>query len=73
VLEYRSIRKLLSSYVETLPGLINRRTGRIHTVFNQAIAVTGRLCSANPDLQSIPVREVRGRVIRKAFVASDKN
>ncbi len=69
VLDYRSIRKLLSSYVETLPGLIHPRTGRIHTEFNQAIAVTGRLSSANPNLQNIPVREERGREIRKAFVA----
>ncbi len=73
VLDYRSIRKLLSSYVETLPGLINSRTGRIHTEFNQAIAVTGRLSSANPNLQNIPVREERGREIRKAFVTSDRN
>ena len=70
VLDYRSIRKLLSSYVETLPGLIHPKTGRIHTEFNQAIAVTGRLSSANPNLQNIPVREERGREIRKAFVSS---
>ena len=72
VLEFRSIRKLLTSYVETLPGLVNPRTGRIHTEFNQAIAVTGRLSSANPNLQNIPVREERGREIRKAFVAADE-
>ncbi len=71
VLEFRSVRKLLTSYVETLPGLIHPRTGRIHTEFNQAIAVTGRLSSANPNLQNIPVREERGREIRKAFVAAD--
>jgi len=70
VLEYRSVRKLLSSYVETLPGLVHPQTGRIHTEFNQAIAVTGRLSSANPNLQNIPVREERGREIRKAFVSS---
>ncbi len=70
VLDYRSIRKLLSSYVETLPGLVHPQTGRIHTEFNQAIAVTGRLSSANPNLQNIPVREERGREIRKAFVSS---
>ncbi len=72
VLEYRSIRKLLTSYVETLPELVHPRTGRIHTEFNQAIAVTGRLSSANPNLQNIPVREERGREIRKAFVAADE-
>ncbi|NOY37008.1 MAG: DNA polymerase I [Chlorobi bacterium] len=71
VLEYRSVRKLLTSYIEPLPFLINPETGRIHTEFNQAIAVTGRLSSANPNLQNIPVREERGREIRKAFVASD--
>jgi len=71
VLEFRSIRKLLTSYVETLPGLVHPRTGRIHTEFNQAIAVTGRLSSANPNLQNIPVREERGREIRKAFTAAD--
>jgi DNA polymerase-1 len=58
--------------VETLPGLVHPRTGRIHTEFNQAIAVTGRLSSANPNLQNIPVREERGREIRKAFVAADE-
>ncbi len=71
VLEFRSVRKLLTSYVETLPGLVHPRTGRIHTEFNQAIAVTGRLSSANPNLQNIPVREERGREIRKAFIAAD--
>ena len=71
VLEYRSVRKLLSSYVEPLPTLVNPVTGRIHTEFNQAIAVTGRLSSVNPNLQNIPVREERGREIRKAFVAAD--
>lgn len=71
VLEFRSVRKLLTSYVETLPGLVHPRTGRIHTEFNQAIAVTGRLSSANPNLQNIPVREERGREIRKAFTAAD--
>jgi len=72
VLEYRSVKKLLTSYVETLPQLVHPRTGRIHTEFNQAIAVTGRLSSANPNLQNIPVREERGREIRKAFVAADE-
>ena len=68
VLEYRGLRKLLSTYVEALPLLINVRTGRIHTSFNQAVAATGRLSSNNPNLQNIPMRDERGREIRKAFV-----
>ena len=68
VLEYRGLKKLLSTYVEALPLLVNRETGRIHTSFNQAVAATGRLSSNNPNLQNIPVRDERGREIRKAFV-----
>ncbi|MCU0471810.1 MAG: DNA polymerase I [Bacteroidales bacterium] len=68
VLEYRGLKKLLSTYVEALPLLVNKRTGRIHTSFNQAVAATGRLSSNNPNLQNIPVRDERGREIRKAFV-----
>mgnify|MGYP005836186441 CR=1 FL=1 len=68
VLEYRGLKKLLSTYVEALPQLINKKTGRIHTSFNQAVAATGRLSSNNPNLQNIPVRDERGREIRKAFV-----
>jgi DNA polymerase I len=68
VLEYRGLKKLLSTYVEALPLLINKTTGRIHTSFNQAVASTGRLSSNNPNLQNIPVRDERGREIRKAFV-----
>ena len=68
VLEYRGLKKLLSTYVEALPQLIDARTGRIHTSFNQAVAATGRLSSNNPNLQNIPVRDERGREIRKAFV-----
>jgi DNA polymerase I len=68
VLEYRGLKKLLSTYVETLPQLIDKRTGRIHTSFNQAVASTGRLSSNNPNLQNIPVKDERGREIRKAFV-----
>ncbi len=68
VLEYRGLKKLLSTYVEALPLLINKSTGRIHTSFNQAVAATGRLSSNNPNLQNIPVRDERGREIRKAFV-----
>jgi DNA polymerase-1 len=71
VLEYRSVRKLLSTYVEVLPGLIHPGTGKIHTSFNQAIAATGRLSSYSPNLQNIPIREERGRKIRKAFIPSD--
>jgi DNA polymerase-1 len=68
VLEYRGLRKLLSTYVEALPLLIDKNTGRIHTSYNQAVAATGRLSSNNPNLQNIPVRDARGREIRKAFV-----
>ncbi|MBK9388876.1 MAG: DNA polymerase I [Bacteroidetes bacterium] len=68
VLEYRGLRKLLSTYVEALPLLVNRETGRIHTSYNQAVAATGRLSSNNPNLQNIPVRDERGRELRKAFV-----
>jgi DNA polymerase-1 len=68
VLEYRGLKKLLSTYVDALPLLINKSTGRIHTSFNQAVASTGRLSSNNPNLQNIPVRDERGREIRKAFV-----
>jgi DNA polymerase I len=68
VLEYRGLKKLLSTYVEALPLLVNRKTGRIHTSYNQAVAATGRLSSNNPNLQNIPVRDERGRELRKAFV-----
>ena len=70
VLDYRSLTKLLSTYIEALPKLINKETGKIHTSYNQAIAATGRLSSNNPNLQNIPIREERGREIRKSFVAS---
>jgi DNA polymerase-1 len=73
ILEYRSIKKLLSTYVEALPELINKKTGRIHTSFNQAVTATGRLSSSNPNLQNIPIRDEDGREIRKAFIASDEN
>ena len=68
VLEYRGLKKLLSTYVEALPLLIDRNTGRIHTTYNQAVASTGRLSSTNPNLQNIPVRDAEGREIRKAFI-----
>ena len=68
VLEYRGLKKLLSTYVEALPLLVDKKTGRIHTSYNQAVAATGRLSSNNPNLQNIPVKDARGREIRKAFV-----
>lgn len=71
ILNYRGLLKLLNTYAEALPKLINPRTGRIHTSFNQTVVVTGRLSSNNPNLQNIPIRDESGREIRKAFVASD--
>lgn len=73
ILEYRGTKKRLSTYVEALPALVNPATGRIHTSYNQAVAATGRLSSANPNLQNIPVRDDQGRRIREAFVASDSD
>lgn len=69
ILEYRSLTKLLSTYVDALPKMVNTYTGRIHTSFNQAIVATGRLSSNNPNLQNIPVRDAKGREIRKAFIS----
>ena len=71
ILEYRGVKKLLSTYVEALPQLVNRRTGRIHTSFNQAVTATGRLSSTNPNLQNIPIRDELGKPIRRAFIPSD--
>ncbi|HVB03347.1 MAG TPA: DNA polymerase I [Chitinophagaceae bacterium] len=73
ILIYREFSKLKSTYVDALPLLINKRTGRLHTSYNQAVAVTGRLSSNNPNLQNIPIRTERGREIRKAFVPRDKD
>jgi DNA polymerase-1 len=73
ILIFRQLTKLKSTYVDALPELINPRTGRVHTSYAQAVAVTGRLASNNPNLQNIPVRTERGREIRKAFVPRDKN
>lgn len=68
ILAFRELTKLKSTYVDSLPELINRKTGRVHTSYAQAVAVTGRLASNNPNLQNIPIRTERGREIRKAFV-----
>ncbi len=68
ILNFRELTKLKSTYVDALPQLINKKTGRVHTNYGQAIAVTGRLSSNNPNLQNIPVRTARGREIRKAFI-----
>lgn len=73
ILAFRSLKKLLSTYVEALPKLINQKTGKIHTTYQQAVASTGRLSSKNPNLQNIPIREELGREIRKAFIPSDKD
>ncbi len=73
ILDYRELVKLKNTYVDTLPELVNTNTKRIHTSYNQVVAVTGRLSSDNPNLQNIPIRTERGREIRKAFVARDEN
>ena len=70
ILEYRGIKKLISTYTDALPQLISARTGKIHTTFNQSLTATGRLSSTNPNLQNIPIRTERGREIRRAFVPS---
>ena len=71
ILEYRSITKLVGTYLDAFPKLINPATGRLHTVYNQTVTATGRLSSSNPNLQNIPIRTERGREIRRAFVARD--
>ena len=73
ILDYRSLTKLKSTYVDALPSLVSTRDGLIHTSFNQAVTATGRLSSNNPNLQNIPVRTDKGREIRKAFVPRDEN
>ena len=70
ILEYRGVKKLLSTYIEPLPNYISPATGKIHTTFNQALTATGRLSSSKPNLQNIPIRTERGKEIRKAFVPS---
>ena len=71
ILEYRGIKKLLSTYVEALPELINPKTGKIHTSYNQTVTATGRLSSSNPNLQNIPIRDEMGKEIRRAFIPDE--
>lgn len=73
ILELRGIKKLLTTYTEALPLLINPRTNRVHTTYNQTVTATGRLSSTNPNMQNIPVRSDEGREIRKAFIPADGN
>jgi len=71
ILDFRGLRKLLSTYVDALPLLINPKTGKVHTSFNQTVAATGRLSSTNPNLQNIPIRDAQGKEIRKAFIPDE--
>lgn len=71
ILEYRGIKKLLSTYVEALPEMINAKTGKIHTSYNQTVTATGRLSSSNPNLQNIPIRDEMGKEIRRAFIPDE--
>lgn len=71
ILDYRGLKKLLSTYIDALPTLINPHTGRIHTSYNQTVAATGRLSSSNPNLQNIPIRDDDGKEIRKAFIPDE--
>ena len=73
ILDFRQLQKLKGTYVDALPQLVNPRTGRVHTSFNQAVAATGRLSSQNPNLQNIPIRTELGKEVRRAFVARDDN
>jgi len=68
ILDYRGLKKLLSTYIDSLPLLINPQTGKVHTSFNQTVTATGRLSSTNPNLQNIPIRDAQGKEIRKAFI-----
>ena len=71
ILDYRGYKKLLSTYIDTLPKLVNPRTGHIHTSYNQAVTATGRLSSSNPNLQNIPIRDENGKEVRKAFIPDE--
>lgn len=71
ILDYRGLKKLLSTYIDALPTLINPGTGKVHTSFNQTVAATGRLSSTNPNLQNIPIRDAQGKEIRKAFIPDE--
>jgi DNA polymerase-1 len=71
ILQHRSLKKLLGTYIDALPLLINKDTGHIHTTFNQAVTATGRLSSSNPNLQNIPVRDAEGKEVRKAFIPDE--
>ena len=71
ILDYRGLKKLLSTYIDALPQLINSKTGKVHTSYNQTVAVTGRLSSTNPNLQNIPIRDAQGKEIRKAFIPDE--
>lgn len=71
ILEYRGLKKLLSTYIDALPQLINPRDGKVHTSYNQTVTSTGRLSSSNPNLQNIPIRDEQGKEIRKAFIAEE--
>jgi DNA polymerase I len=71
ILDYRGLRKLLSTYIDALPQLINPRTGKVHTSFNQTVTSTGRLSSTNPNMQNIPIRDAQGKEIRKAFIPDE--
>ncbi|MFV0468297.1 MAG: DNA polymerase I, partial [Dysgonomonas sp.] len=71
ILDYRGLKKLLNTYIDALPQMVNPKTGKVHTSFNQTVAATGRLSSTNPNLQNIPVRDEQGREIRKAFIPDE--
>lgn len=71
ILQYRGLKKLLSTYIDSLPALVNNRTGKIHTSYNQTVTATGRLSSSNPNLQNIPIRDEEGKEVRKAFIPDD--
>ncbi|MFC0517160.1 DNA polymerase I [Mucilaginibacter angelicae] len=73
ILDFRQLQKLKSTYVDALPQMVNPKTGRVHTSYNQAVAATGRLSSVNPNLQNIPIRTERGREVRKAFIPRDSS